>query len=90
MTLDLLRTKFYMPPLRPSLVARPRLLQRLDETLQYHRPLTLVSAPAGYGKSTLITAWLHQINARTPLERRPRQDWLSLDKDDNDVARFLA
>ena len=90
MTMDLLRTKFYMPPLRPSLVARPRLLQRLDETLQYHRPLTLVSAPAGYGKSTLITAWLHQINARTPLERRPRQVWLSLDKDDNDVARFLA
>lgn len=55
-----LATKFYMPRLRPGVVARPRLLQRLDEGVHFSRPLTLVSAPAGYGKTTLVAAWLQQ------------------------------
>ena len=52
----LLRTKLYIPPLRPEWVSRPRLLERLDAGLD--RKLTLVSAPAGFGKTTLIGEWL--------------------------------
>ena len=55
--MDLLTTKLSMPPLRPNLVARPQLLHRLNEGLQHGRALTLVSAPAGYGKTTLIAEW---------------------------------
>jgi LuxR family maltose regulon positive regulatory protein len=62
----LLATKFYCPPPRPNLVPRPRLLERLDAGLYqvngFTRKLTLVSAPAGYGKTTLIAEWLSQWN----------------------------
>ena len=70
MTAPLLATKLYMPPLRPDLVPRPRLVERLDAGL--HRKLTLVSAPAGSGKTTLVSAWLSSSAARrdgAPLER---------------------
>ena len=60
-------------------MSRPRLLDRLSEGL--HKKLTLVSAPAGYGKSTLLGAWVQQ--AGLPVA------WLSLDQDDNDHNRFL-
>jgi LuxR family maltose regulon positive regulatory protein len=53
---QLLSTKLYIPPLRSGLVARPRLTERLNEGLP--RKLTLISAPAGYGKTTLVTEWL--------------------------------
>jgi LuxR family maltose regulon positive regulatory protein len=76
----LLTTKLYLPPARPNLVTRPRLIERLKEGLA--RPLTLVSAPAGFGKTTLVTEWLH--SAERPFT------WLSLDEGDNDPARFLA
>lgn len=49
----ILKTKLYIPPTRPELVPRPRLIERLDEGL--HRKLTLISAPAGFGKTTLVT-----------------------------------
>lgn len=76
-----------MPPLRPNLVTRPRLLRRLDEGLHHGRPLTLVSAPAGYGKTTLVAAWLQQDEtAASPAAVA----WLSLDEDDNEPARFFA
>jgi LuxR family maltose regulon positive regulatory protein len=52
-------TKLYIPSLRLSLVPRPRLLQKLDEGLHMGRRLTLISTPAGYGKTTLVSAWLH-------------------------------
>ena len=55
-TIPLLRTKLHQPPVADDLVHRPHLLAQLGEGL--HRPLTLVSAPAGYGKSTLVSHWL--------------------------------
>jgi LuxR family maltose regulon positive regulatory protein len=77
--IPLLATKLYAPPPRPGLVARPRLLQQLDRELDSR--LILVSAPAGYGKTTLVSAWL--------AERRRTSAWLSLDAGDNDPVRFL-
>lgn len=52
----LLTTKLYIPPPHPNLVSRPRLIERLDEGLRLGRKLTLVSAPAGFGKTTLVTS----------------------------------
>jgi LuxR family maltose regulon positive regulatory protein len=80
MTTPLLTTKLHIPPVRPELVLRPRLVERLNEGL--HRKLTLVSAPAGFGKTTLVTVWLSGVD-RSPT-------WLSLDEGDNDPARFFA
>lgn len=76
----LLSTKLYVPPTRPGLVTRPRLIERLNAGL--HCPLTLISAPAGFGKTTLLSDWA-QGAARAIA-------WLSLDEGDNDPARFLA
>jgi ATP/maltotriose-dependent transcriptional regulator MalT len=56
MVTPLLATKLYVPPLRRDFVPRPRLLERLDEGL--HRRLALVSAPAGFDKTTLLSEWL--------------------------------
>ena len=62
MTTPLLQTKLYIPPTRPELVPRPRLIERLNEGLglsgSFTRKLTLVSAPAGFGKTTLLIDWL--------------------------------
>jgi ATP/maltotriose-dependent transcriptional regulator MalT len=76
----ILATKLYMPPLRPEVVTRPRLLEQLNEGL--HSNLILISAPAGFGKTTLVSQWLALIE-------RPAA-WLSLDKGENDPARFLT
>jgi len=76
----LLTTKLYIPPVRPELVSRPRLIERLNEGL--HRKLTLISAPAGFGKTTLLSEWAAGCG-------RPVA-WVSLDEGDNDPARFLA
>ena len=76
----MLATKLYLPPLRPNVVSRPRLIEWLNEGL--YRKLILISAPAGFGKTTLISAWLKVIE-------RPSA-WLSLDEGDNDPARFLS
>ena len=80
MPTPILATKLYIPGLRPELVSRPRLLARLNEGL--HRKLTLISAPAGFGKTTLLSEWL----AGGP---RPAA-WLSLDAGDHDPASFLT
>lgn len=85
---DLLRTKFYIPPARANMVTRPRLRRQLEEGLRLGRPLTLVSAPAGYGKTTLIAAWLHQLEAE-PADLPVHIAWVSLDDDDNNPGRFL-
>src|SRR5438552_5657412 len=76
----ILATKLYLPRLRPNVVSRPRLLERLNEGL--HRKLTLISAPAGFGKTTLVSEWVEGIERPTA--------WLSLDEGDNDPAWFLA
>ena len=84
----LLSTKLSIPPLRPDLVPRPRLIERLDEALRAERGLGLVSAPAGFGKTTLVAAWLRRLSC---LGDAPSDvAWLSLDEGDSDPARFLA
>lgn len=88
----ILRTKLYAPPMRADLTPRPRLLERLDEGLTAHHKLTLVSAPAGYGKTTLVASWIAQTPEREPGEGTSRLQaaWLSLDANDNDVTRFVS
>lgn len=80
MTIPILATKLYIPPPRPDAIARQRLIQRLDAGSR--GKLTLVSAPAGFGKTTLLSEWINQTE-------RPVA-WLSLDEGDNDVVRFLT
>ena len=79
---NLLVTKLYTPPALKNLVPRPRLVRRLNAAWSQDKKLVLVSASAGYGKTTLVTEWLRGLQARSA--------WLSLDKADNDPARFLA
>ena len=88
MTTPLLTTKLYIPPVRPDpstglrtrLVSRPRLLERLNAGL--HRKLTIISAPAGFGKTTLLSEWVASTKQSVA--------WVSLDAGDNDQARFLG
>ena len=80
MEISLLETKFIIPPPRPALVSRSRLLERLQEGLGYS--LVLISAPAGFGKTTLLSEWAQQSTQRT------RTAWISLDEGDNDLVRF--
>src|SRR5215467_10336683 len=79
----LLVPKFQLPPLHPSLVPRERLLALLDRALE-HR-LTLVSAPAGFGKTTLVRQWVAE---RRKQQHFPPVAWVSLDGGDNDPVRF--
>ena len=81
MTVSLLSTKFYVPPARPNGVSRPP-DRRLNEGLSAGRKLTLISAPAGFGKTTLVSEWV--AGCERPVA------WLSLDEGDNDPRVFLA
>src|SRR5450756_3168333 len=81
MTGPLLETKLHVPRVRRGLVPRPRLSERLSRGAE--SALTLVSAPAGFGKTTLLTEWL----AAAPADGRSVA-WLSLDQRDNDPALF--
>jgi LuxR family maltose regulon positive regulatory protein len=82
MTADtLLSTKLYIPAARPDAVARSRLIARLAEGLCLGRRLTLVSAPPGFGKTTLIQEWIGAVERRVA--------WLSVDEGDNDATCFL-
>lgn len=76
----IIQTKLYRPPLQSDFIPRPQLLEQLHDWQQ--RPLTMVSASAGYGKSTLVSAWLESLDVSTA--------WLSLDKYDNDLKFFLT
>lgn len=78
----LLSTKFHIPPARPDLVPRPHLMEALNDALCRPYALILVSAPAGFGKTTLVADWLRHTDQAAA--------WLSLDKDDNDPARFWS
>src|SRR5216683_3193493 len=80
MPTPILATKLYIPPLRPHVVIRSRLLERLNEGL--HRKLTLIAAPAGFGKTTLVSAWVAGCDRQVA--------WLSLDAGENDPTLFLT
>jgi LuxR family maltose regulon positive regulatory protein len=86
MTTPLLKTKLYIPPARPELVSRQRLIERLNAGLR--RKLALISAPAGFGKTTLLAEWVHTVGVRHDVSMWVA--WLSLDEGDNDPVRFLA
>ena len=80
MPLPILRTKLHRPPTEATHLHREHLLNRLVQSR--HRPLTLVSAPAGYGKSTLVSCWLESCNVPSA--------WVSLDENDNDLRLFIT
>ena len=87
---QILVTKLFIPNPRSDLVNRPRLLEQLDQGLQ--RKLTLISAPAGFGKTTLIADWAQRLQVSSTAESQSiaRMAWISLDKDDNDPTRFVT
>ena len=78
--LDLFESKLHPPPARPALVSRAALVDRLDASGDV--PITVVAAPPGYGKTTLLAEWSH---------RNPSHfAWLSIDRHDNDLGRLLS
>ncbi len=82
MSASILATKLFIPPLRPKIVRRPHLIEQLNEGLSSRRKLTLISAPAGFSKTTLVSEWI--VDSRRPTA------WLSLDDRDNDPSCFLT
>ena len=82
MTVSILQTKLFIPPLHPHLVARPRLTNQIEQGIAFGSKLTLIAAPAGFGKSTAAAAWA----ANTALKAA----WLSLDQNDNESIIFFA
>ena len=80
---SLVSTKLRPSQARPKLVARPRLIERLNR--EAGRKLTLVSAPAGFGKTTLLSKWFE-----SRADGGHSVAWLTLDKGDNDPFRFLS
>jgi LuxR family maltose regulon positive regulatory protein len=81
--LNLLATKFHRPPLPTRWIHRPQLIQQLDGGLASNRQIILVSAPAGFGKTSCIVEWVNQLD-HWPVA------WLSLDSTDDDPGRFFA
>ena len=84
MLAPILATKLYIPSPRPKIVLRLHLIERLNGGLSLGRTpgVTLISASAGFGKTTLVSAWIAQ-------SERPVA-WLSLDEGDNDPSRFIS
>jgi ATP/maltotriose-dependent transcriptional regulator MalT len=77
----LLKAKITLPPAQPLRVSRQRLLDLMSEALK--RPFTLLSAPAGFGKTTLLSTWVNEA------DDRPDVAWLGLDEDDSEPVRFF-
>jgi LuxR family maltose regulon positive regulatory protein len=88
MAAPFMATKFYVPPPGKYLVERPRLLGKLDECLHSGCRLTLVCAPAGFGKTTLVSAWAARL--KSSIQPPPWIAWLSLDGRDNDPVIFWS
>jgi len=82
-----LATKLFAPARRSQAVARTRLAERLEATLAAGHRLTLVSAPAGFGKTTVLSDWVAGLGQKDP---GARTAWLSLDEGDNDLTRLLT
>lgn len=98
MVAPILATKLYIPPTRQKSVPRPHLLERLNDGISSGRKLILISAPAGFGKTTLLSEWTQALRLDVAQayenENRKSKDvnqvaWLSLDQADNDLVRFL-
>ncbi len=87
MSTPVLATKLFVPARRSQLVARARLTEQLDAVFDSDRRLTLISAPAGFGKTTLVSDWIDHTTRGRP---ETRVAWLSLDAGDNDPARLLT
>ena len=85
MATPILATKLYLPPPRPRVVVRPRLVERLNEGL--YGKLTLICAPAGFGKTTVVSEWLA---GRASSRPTVRAGWLALDPADSNLTRFLT
>ena len=105
MSTPILATKLYIPPPRPKVVLRPRLIVLLNEGLSLSRKLTLISAPAGFGKTTLVSEWVNQkaeggkqkdelgeavFQPSSLIIHPSKVAWLSLDEGDNEPVRFLV
>ncbi len=105
MSAPVLATKLYIPPLRPNAVPRPRLIARLNEGLHAGRKLALISAPAGFGKTMLVSEWIGPkaesermkdeaeettVHLPSVIPHPLRVAWMSLDEGDSDLARFLV
>ncbi len=99
MSAPILTTKLYIPPPRSRMVARPRLIEQLNDGLAAGHKLTLISAPAGFGKTTLASSWIEELqfeparreaiqNPKSKIQNRPA--WLSLDEADGDLTQFLT
>jgi LuxR family maltose regulon positive regulatory protein len=82
MPTPVLATKLYIPPPRAKIVLRPRLIEQMNDGLHSGRKLTLISASAGFGKTTLVSEWIASCGRSIA--------WLSLDEGDNDPTRFLT
>jgi len=78
----ILQTKLFRPSLSSEIIVRHRLLKKMVDRYLQGATLTLISAPAGYGKSTVAVSFLERIHHRS--------SWISLDDSDNEVQRFLA
>lgn len=87
MAMAVLATKLFVPPPRAQAIQRHRLTAKLDEGVRAGRKLTLISAPAGFGKTTLLSEWIAATSRRDP---DVRVAWLSLEQSDNDPVRFLT
>lgn len=90
MAIPILATKLHVPTVQSKFVPRPELIKRLCEGL--NGKLTLISAPAGFGKTTVVSEWLHRLHAEAAENNQTANNiaWLSLDEGDNDPAGFLA
>jgi LuxR family transcriptional regulator, maltose regulon positive regulatory protein len=87
MATPVLSTKLFVPLPHAPAVSRPVLVERLQSALGSGRKLTLISAPAGFGKTTLLSEWIGEVRRRDP---NVQVAWLSLDERDNDISRFLT
>src|SRR5512136_36243 len=100
---SILATKLYIPPPRPKVVLRPRLIARMNDGLRSGCKLTLISASAGFGKTTLVSEWVSErmkdeggglkeeenLHPSSLSLHPSKVAWLSLDEGDNDLTRFL-
>ncbi|QNE47769.1 helix-turn-helix transcriptional regulator [Glaciihabitans sp. INWT7] len=87
MPMPVLATKLFVPLARAQAVARPRLVDRLDAGIRSGAKLTLISAPAGFGKTTVLGDWVSRIGQS---EAGTRVAWLSIESGDNDPVRFFG